>query len=570
MNTGYGRCVEGGETSPINGECSAHWFYSKCPNCQCNGHATCSPFLNITNQQTNITEKVALPYYSLTCGSCSNNTEGDYCSNCRRGYFGDAENNGQCAPCDCGSQASICDPKKGNCYCNTKGVIGVRCDQCDSPRYSGKPNLTDGTCYYNLTTDYQFTFNLNKDSDRFYTKINFVNHIGHGVDDDIDFMIRCFREVAYINVTYVSHYSNFDSDTADSLFANADAEWPFDIIENLSYLWNNLNANDSYFSKTKAASFKTYVKSQIKSSASANNYYFGPLATQTTLLSRVNCTTSELKYTFSNRDLNYSDKSRNFIFIVYVYDFQTPITIQVAFSRRTRVQLLHFFITFFGCLLSLLTIAFITWKTKQRYDRYRRQRQIVLQMEHMASRPFTRLFIDADNEHKQKEAPLDQKTMMIKLTRNESGKVHGKKVASAMRLRSPNVLKLAFNKQQQQPLHADDGQLETDLIEDRPRVVTPVMVENTSQKFKIMPIAVEPLSNNKTAILTCMLKLPQGGLQCTPKGSSPFVLCSTYVQLASHSPLVNFFNSTDDRPDEITTLNHSEQQKRTDTQQIDI
>lgn len=48
-----------------------------------------------------------------------------------------------------------------------------------------------------------------------------------------------------------------------------------------------------------------------------------------------------------------------------------------------------------------------------------------------------------------------------------------------------------------------------------------------------MPVAVEPLSNNKTAVLTCVLKLPQGGLSHTPKGSSPIILASTYVMINS-------------------------------------
>jgi len=50
-----------------------------------------------------------------------------------------------------------------------------------------------------------------------------------------------------------------------------------------------------------------------------------------------------------------------------------------------------------------------------------------------------------------------------------------------------------------------------------------------------MPVAVEPLSNNKTAIVTCVLRLPQGGLKHTPKGSSPLVLASTYVHCDSSS-----------------------------------
>lgn len=62
-----------------------------------------------------------------------------------------------------------------------------------------------------------------------------------------------------------------------------------------------------------------------------------------------------------------------------------------------------------------------------------------------------------------------------------------------------------------------------------------------------MPIAVEPLNNNKTAVLTCILKLPQGGLSHTPKGSSPIVLASTYVHCNSSTS----FNKPQDNNDSI-------------------
>lgn len=251
------------------------------------------------------------------------------------------------------------------------------------------------------------------------------------MDEDIDFMVRCFRETAYINVTYYSQYvdpnssgedfedseeNDEDSTESDdnvrggggmyphSISSLNDVDWPFELIDNLSYLWAKSGNNKSRNDGRQVLISPTSGKRQKLFSVDTNRrYYFGPMSSQNVLLARINCTTSELKYVFYNRDLNYADKNRHFMFVVYVYDFESPITVQVAFSRRTRVQLLHFFITFFGCLLSLLTIAFITWKSKQRYDRYRRQRQIVMQMEHMASRPFTRLFVDVVNsEEKEK------------------------------------------------------------------------------------------------------------------------------------------------------------------------
>lgn len=226
-------------------------------------------------------------------------------------------------------------------------------------------------------------------------------------------MVRCFRETAYINVTYVSEYTPFEDEDnekdgldenernlhhASSTSTVNDVDWPFELIENLSYLWSNLNIEKNSRRFTNSLQPKKLI-----TNSNRRDYYFGPLVTQNVLLTKVNCTSNELKYVFYNRDLNYADKNRNFIFIVYVYDFESPITVQVAFSRRTRVQLLHFFITFFGCLLSLLIIAFITWKARQCYVDRRAERQRIASQERMSNRPFTRLFIDIiSNEEKEK------------------------------------------------------------------------------------------------------------------------------------------------------------------------
>jgi hypothetical protein len=73
-----------------------------------------------------------------------------------------------------------------------------------------------------------------------------------------------------------------------------------------------------------------------------------------------------------------------------------------------------------------------------------------------------------------------------------------------------------------------------------------------------MPVAVEPLNNNKTAVLTCILKLPQGGLSYTPKGSSPIVLASTYVHCNSSAS----FNKPQDTNNDSIMLDDDEENAR--------
>uniref|UniRef100_A0AAQ5XJI3 Attractin-like 1a n=1 Tax=Amphiprion ocellaris TaxID=80972 RepID=A0AAQ5XJI3_AMPOC len=179
-NTGRGVCMEGsyrGPLKPLNPRagprdrerlrdrdmvvdqnlCSSdrgyNWAFIQCPACQCNGHSRC--------------------VNGSVCERCGNLTAGTRCQNCMPGYYGDPTNGGKCNACKCNSHANVCHVNTGKCFCTTKGVKGDQCQLCDSEnRYLGNP--LRGTCYYNLLIDYQFTFSLLQEDDRYYTAINFM------------------------------------------------------------------------------------------------------------------------------------------------------------------------------------------------------------------------------------------------------------------------------------------------------------------------------------------------------------------------------------------------------------
>ncbi len=54
---------------------------------------------------------------------------GPQCQFCQPGYFGTATNGGNCTSCECNDQASLCDAENGVCFCNTRGVVGDKCDK---------------------------------------------------------------------------------------------------------------------------------------------------------------------------------------------------------------------------------------------------------------------------------------------------------------------------------------------------------------------------------------------------------------------------------------------------------
>lgn len=209
-NTGKGRCIEGNSSSPsfsnalIEGGSSSsptsssislfsptiltNWHYSSCPACQCNGHSYCKG------------------NSSICMSPCQDNTDGEHCDKCIQGYHGDPINGGSCRPCRCNGHAHTCNRETGRCYCSTKGITGHNCDRCDEKNYySGDPlSSGNGTCYYNLTTDYQYTFNMSKPEDLFYNDINFIN-LPLRKDSDVDFTIGCSR-LALVNITAGTSY----------------------------------------------------------------------------------------------------------------------------------------------------------------------------------------------------------------------------------------------------------------------------------------------------------------------------------------------------------------------------
>lgn len=115
---------------------------------------------------------------------------------------------------------------------------------------------------------------------------------------------------------------------------------------------------------------------------------------------------------------------------------------------------------FFGysCFLLLLLVAAILWKIKQRYDMYRRRQRLFVEMEQMASRPFSQV--------------------LVELEKKESIDV------------------------EQQPVNA--------------------VVNDIKRKMRDAPspIALEPCYGNRAAVLSLLIRLPTGGEPYTTRGQS--------------------------------------------------
>lgn len=140
----------GSETCPG----SNNWFWVNCPRCNCSGHSKCDRLD---------------PGLCLNCAE--KNTVGANCERCAEGYYGNALNRGKCQECNCSKHGRTCDNLTGKCLCTTKGISGMKCDECDvGSKYWGDPSLS--SCFYNITNDFAYSFRLNHKQDTEVTALN--------------------------------------------------------------------------------------------------------------------------------------------------------------------------------------------------------------------------------------------------------------------------------------------------------------------------------------------------------------------------------------------------------------
>lgn len=203
--------------------------------------------------------------------------------------------------CDCNSNANKCNSDDGTCYCYTKGIVGKQCQNCDQPRYFG--NANDGLCYYDLVVGYEFTFDLIKETDKYYKNINLATRPTNY--NDLELNIICINGTnALFNLTYIDWY-----DTTASLILNK-AGVSSNIIEqsnNISYIKSN----------------QKQILSEIKCSSINFNYKF---------------ISKDHKNIEANSRNNKTDDNTNLpvtkrSFYIYLYNFVTPIKIKISFKQ---------------------------------------------------------------------------------------------------------------------------------------------------------------------------------------------------------------------------------------------
>uniref|UniRef100_A0A7E4VRK2 Attractin n=1 Tax=Panagrellus redivivus TaxID=6233 RepID=A0A7E4VRK2_PANRE len=269
-----------------------------------------------------------------TCSRCNDHTEGEHCDKCVEGFFGDPRNGGNCTECMCNDQALSCDRESGDCFCTTKGVVGPHCDVCDA-KYDGDPSQNK-PCAYKLSIDFIFTFKIdnNDDKDKYVNKIHFFA-IPFKPDTDVQFSISC--EMDLLKNDYPAM---------------------FDV---------NMTAN----------------------------YIPGGRGLTKRVMAGTICTRAGVRRSYNPHDPEFSfGTDANTTFHVRVYNFTTPIKIQISFAQSPPINWILFFVIFASCFVVLIVVSAIVWVIKQRVERYHHMQTRHVEIEQMASRPFASVQLD--------------------------------------------------------------------------------------------------------------------------------------------------------------------------------
>ncbi|VDN08344.1 unnamed protein product [Thelazia callipaeda] len=170
------------------------------------------------------------------------------------------------------------------------------------------------------------------------------------------------------------------------------------------------------------------------------------------LMTRTICDENGIRRTYSaNSEPGFIfGTDANTTFLVKVYNFSTPVKIQISFSQSPPINWVLFFVIFAACFIVLLVVAGLLWMIKLRIEVFRRNQRRYDEIEQMASRPFAS-----------------------------------------------------------------------------------VRLELTSPRANLMatPISVEPCSNYRSGIFTLAVRLPTGGRQFTPHGTSGLAVASALCLL---------------------------------------
>ncbi|VVD02143.1 unnamed protein product, partial [Leptidea sinapis] len=398
-------CVRGACVQPDECRCDFGYVGANCTiQCQCNGHAHCEG-----------------PDKLDKCIECHNNTMGSQCEKCKPNFVGDPTDNGQCIPCSvfCHSHTSICTTEGDvnsadieEYYRDAGGAAKARCVRC--------ANNTDGArcerCIEGVTDTETLATRSPARSATAATTQRATPRArlpapartlprSAGATNECKIKPRPLYAGQTVFLAVNPRYMNVDirvivdvTQGAVDLYMSPN-DSSFVVSVNATTGAHAIELDRSYYKRDpfrKMPSFDGDVVSwhYDKVDYALADYAANELATYVTVdrrnvLLRVTNLRNRLVLTLP-QNIHDLTHTKFFIIIRARSTEDGSASFGVAFFRQDQlhIDLFVFFSVFFSCFFLFLAACVVAWKAKQAADVRRARRRHVVEMLHMAKRPF--------------------------------------------------------------------------------------------------------------------------------------------------------------------------------------
>ncbi|XP_050462738.1 multiple epidermal growth factor-like domains protein 8 [Cataglyphis hispanica] len=417
----------------------------------CNGHTRICINDSMTVPDPNSVDKMPIerlskqlvegPMAKAKCINCGNNTRGDKCGECVTGYFRGTEDlRDVCRPCECHGHGFTCDPVTGekcNCGNNTesepscmvgpiKGTIisgtpcwKVQCSKCRE-NYAGTPTMGH-QCYKTVTVDNKMCFD-SKLIDECKMKPKPLNP-----GQTVFYMVQPrFMNVdirVMVDVTQGA-LDLFLSPRDDSFVVTLNSSTGYQDVElDSRFMWrpdhSDIWLEEQPNTKIRIVEFHSHGFGAVNGTTTEPSWNTGPqyfvmeryaenLATFMTIDRRnmflvIRNLTNRLVLTLP-QDKHDLGQTKFHIALRAIEPSNPELNGRAAYGMiffrqdQLHIDLFVFFSCFFSCFFLFLAACVVAWKTKQAADVRRARRRHVVEMLHMAKRPFASATIIYDRD----------------------------------------------------------------------------------------------------------------------------------------------------------------------------
>ncbi|PZC82381.1 hypothetical protein B5X24_HaOG210422 [Helicoverpa armigera] len=343
------------------------------------------------------------------CVRCANNTDGPRCERCIEGYFrGSDDFRDPCRPCECHGHGDTCDPVTGEkCNCGNNTESDISCQTTSSSKNSAQE------CWrYQCVKCKDLYMGDPRNGHQCYKTINIENKLcfdGKSIDE-CKIKPRPLYPGQTVFVAVNPRYMNVDirvivdvTQGAVDLYLSPN-DSSFVVSVNSSNGDHAVELDPTYHKhepSRRMPSFDEHVPEEPrvtwyydKIEYTLADYTAKDLATYVTvdrrnILLRVRNLRNRLVLTLPQNvhDLTHT---KFYIVIRARHTEDGAASFGVIFFRQDQlhIDLFVFFSVFFSCFFLFLAACVVAWKAKQAADVRRARRRHVVEMLHMAKRPF--------------------------------------------------------------------------------------------------------------------------------------------------------------------------------------